>query len=384
MAGVVHRACLADCHGSLSLSPLIPVVTEDSTLNLPRDLLLFSSPFLRTLLPSSACSSPALYLPDCSASDLNHLISLLQNGVSSALPLSNLLVTSRRVESIAAMLGLPLGESLVPLVNNSPSPSVPLAPQLSRDSGISSPNLRVRQDLIDPQDLIEQVKQEKEDNVMEEEVEGDRSTEPRSDAEHYHEDEGQDMLDDNIAEDLGDIADTSLNLDDFEDDTAASDAMMSKDNVNEAQEEPFRHICEICEISLQTNEKLFTHLLNDHFYVKLVEGNKNSVTSKACYECYTDIPNQDKLIKHLATKHGKLNNLLDEHGFKRVEVEDWESSDEEQDVEEPVDTVIKKETRKRKYGNTQDLLNNIDLLIGGAEFEEEEKVHVTRKSRRLK
>ena len=260
MAGVVHRACLADCHGSLSLSPLVPVVTKDSTLNLPRDLLLFSSPFLRTLLPSSACSSPALYLPDCSASDLNHLISLLQNGVSSALPLSNLLVTSRRVESIAAMLGLPLGESLVPLVNNSPSPSVPLAPQLSRDSGISSPNLRVRQD------LIEQVKQEKEDNLMEEEVEGDRSTEPRSETEHYHEDEGQDMLDDNIAEDLGDIADTSLNLDDFEDDTAASDAMMSKDNVNEAQEEPFRHICEICEISLQTNEKLFTHLLNDHFY----------------------------------------------------------------------------------------------------------------------
>ena len=258
MAGVVQRACLADCHGSLSLSPLIPVVTKDSTLNLPRDLLLFSSPFLRTLLPSSACSSPALYLPDCSASDLNHLISLLQNGVSSALPLSNLLVTSRRVESIAAMLGLPLGESLVPLVNNSPSPSVPLAPQLSRDSGISSPNLRVRQD------LIKKVKQEKEDNVMEEEVEGDRSTEPRSDAEHNHEDEGQDMLDDNIAEDLGDIADTSLNLDDFEDDTAASDAMMSKDNVNEAQEEPFRHICEICEISLQTNEKLFTHLINDH------------------------------------------------------------------------------------------------------------------------
>jgi len=373
MAGVVQRACLADCHGSLSLSPLIPVVTKDSTLNLPRDLLLFSSPFLRTLLPSSACSSPALYLPDCSASDLNHLISLLQNGVSSALPLSNLLVTSRRVESIAAMLGLPLGESLVPLVNNSPSPSVPLAPQLSRDSGISSPNLRVRQD------LIEQVKQEKEDNVMEEEVEGDRSTEPRSET------EGQDMLDDNIAEDLGDIADTSLNLDDFEDDTAASDAMMSKDNVNEAQEEPFRHICEICEISLQTNEKLFTHLLNDHFYVKLVEGNKNSVTSKACYECYTDIPNQDKLIKHLASKHGKLNNLLDEHGFKRVEVEDCESSDEEQDVQEPIDTVIKKEERrKRKYGNTQDLLNNIDLLIGGAELEEDEKVYVTRKSRRLK
>ena len=379
MAGVVHRACLADCHGSLSLSPLIPVVTKDSTLNLPRDLLLFSSPFLRTLLPSSACSSPALYLPDCSASDLNHLISLLQNGVSSALPLSNLLVTSRRVESIAAMLGLPLGESLVPLVNNSPSPSVPLAPQLSRDSGISSPNLRVRQD------LIEQVKQEKEDNLIDEEVEGDRSTEPRSDAEHNHEDEGQDMLDDNIAEDLGDIADTSLNLDDFEDDTAASDAMMSKDNVNEAQEEPFRHICEICEISLQTNEKLFTHLLNDHFYVKLVEGNKNSVNSKACYECYTDIPNQDKLLRHLATKHGKLNNLLDEHGFKRVEVEDWESSDEEQDVQEPIDTVIKKEkNRKRKYGNTQDLLNNIDLLIGGAELEEDEKVYVTRKSRRLK
>ena len=277
------------------------------------------------------------------------------------------------------MLGLPLGESLVPLVNNSPSPSAPLAPQLSRDSGISSPNLRVRQD------LIEQVKQEKEDNLMEEEVEGDRSTEPRSETEHYHEDEGQDMLDDNIAEDLGDIADTSLNLDDFEDDTAASDAMMSRDSVNEAQEEPFRHICEICEISLQTNEKLFTHLLNDHFYVKLVEGNKNSVNSKACYECYTDIPNQDKLLRHLATKHGKLNNLLDEHGFKRVEVEDWESSDEEQDVQEPIDTVIKKEkNRKRKYGNTQDLLNNIDLLIGGAEFKEEEKVHVTRKSRRFK
>ena len=115
-----------------------------------------------------------------------------------------------------------------------------------------------------------------------------------------------------------------------------------------------------------------------------MEGNKNSVNSKACYECYTDIPNQDKLIKHLATKHGKLNNLLDEHGFKRVEVEDWESSDEEQDVLEPVGTVIKKENRKRKYGNTQDLLNNIDLLIGGAEFKEEEKVHVTRKSRRFK
>ena len=31
------------------------------------------------------------------------------------------------------------------------------------------------------------------------------------------------------------------------------------------------------------------------------------------------------------------------------------------------------EKRKRKYGNTQDLLNNIDLLIGGAGFEEEEK-----------
>ena len=107
-----------------------------------------------------------------------------------------------------------------------------------------------------------------------------------------------------------------------------------------------------------------------------MEGNKNSVNSKACYERYTDIPNQDKLIKHLATKHGKLNNLLDEHGFKRVEVEDWESSDEEQDVQEPIDTVIKEEKRKRKYGNTQDLLNNIDLLIGGAEFEEEEKVHV--------
>jgi len=66
-------------------------------------------------------------------------------------------------------------------------------------------------------------------------------------------------------------------------------------------------------------------------------------------------------------------------------VEDWESSDEEQDVQEPIDTVIKKEkNRKRKYGNTQDLLNNIDLLIGGAEFKEEEKVHVTRKSRRFK
>ena len=116
-----------------------------------------------------------------------------------------------------------------------------------------------------------------------------------------------------------------------------------------------------------------------------MEGNKNSVNSKACYECYTDIPNQDKLIKHLASKHGKLNNLLDEHGFKRVEVEDCESSDEEQDVQEPIDTVIKKEERrKRKYGNTQDLLNNIDLLIGGAELEEDEKVYVTRKSRRLK
>ena len=63
-----------------------------------------------------------------------------------------------------------------------------------------------------------------------------------------------------------------------------------------------------------------------------MEGNKNSVNSKACYECYTDIPNQDKLLRHLASKHGKLNNLLDEHGFKRVEVEDCESSDEEQDV----------------------------------------------------
>ena len=52
-------------------------------------------------------------------------------------------------------------------------------------------------------------------------------------------------------------------------------------------------------------------------------------------------------------------------------MEDWESSDEEQDVQEPIDTVIKEEKRKRKYGNTQDLLNNIDLLIGGAELEEE-------------
>ena len=104
---------------------------------------------------------------------------------------------------------------------------------------------------------------------MEEEVEADRSTEPRSETGHYHEDEGQ--VDDNIAEDLGDIADTSLNLDDFEDDTAASDAMMSRDNVNEVQEEPFRHICEICEISLQTNENLIKIKFVGNSYIGVVE-----------------------------------------------------------------------------------------------------------------
>jgi len=400
MADAVHRSCLSSCHSSLSFSSqLIPVVTKDSTLNLPQDLLLFSSPFLRSLLPSSPCSSPALFLPDCSSSDLNHLVSLLQYGISSSpLTLSKLLVTSRRVESTASMLGLPLSESLAPLAT--PSPSLPLAPLLSRDSGISSPNLRVRQDLLD------QAKQESEYYEEEE----DKLTEPRSEEEEesVHELAAGDDMDENIADDLGDIANTSLSLEgNLFKDVRVTKLLTNKNakrvkNIEGAEEEPlvkkikreggraedfnldissdeeetdfpfYKFSCELCEIALQSEETLFMHMLNDHFSVRLREENKNSLESGACYECYTEFADQNQLIIHLAKKHDKLNKLLEEYSLQRIEVAE-EVSDEEEDErsgleeEENVNlNASERVEREQKYGCTQDLIDDIDQLIGGA------------------
>jgi len=284
------------------------------------------------------------------------------------------------------MLGLPLSESLAPLAT--PSPSLPLAPLLSRDSGISSPNLRVRQDLLD------QAKQESE---YYEEGEGDRSTEPRSEEEAGHGLSGEDnMEDDNIADDLGDIENTSLSLEDNED--PFKDARVYVINFEGAEEEPlakkikreegraedfnlnkssdeeesepdlpfYKFSCELCEIALQSKETLFMHMLNDHFSVRLREGNKNSLESGACYECYTEFSGQDQLITHLAKKHDKLNKLLEEYGLQRIEVAE---EDERSGLEEEENVNLngcEKVKKEKKYGCTQDLINDIDQLIGGA------------------
>ena len=85
----LHTSTLSSCYSSLtSTSPLLPVVTMDTTLLLPRDLLLLASPLLRSLLPSSPCasSSSSLLLPDCRSADLQHLLSLLSQGSSQPIP----------------------------------------------------------------------------------------------------------------------------------------------------------------------------------------------------------------------------------------------------------------------------------------------------------
>ena len=281
------------------------------------------------------------------------------------------------------MLGLPLSESLAPLAT--PSPSLPLAPLLSRDSGISSPNLRVRQDLLD------QAKQESEG-------EEDRSTEPRSEEEGagHGLSGGDDMEDENIADDLGDIENESLSLEDNED--PFKDARVHIYNIEGAEEEPsakkikreegrledfnldkssdegdgepdlpfYKFSCELCEIALQSKETLFMHMLNDHFSVRLREGNKNSLKSGACYECYTEFSDQDQLITHLAKKHGKLNKLLEEYGLQRI---DMAEEDEMSGLEEEENANLngsEKVKKEKKYGCTQDLINDIDQLISGA------------------
>jgi len=295
------------------------------------------------------------------------------------------------------MLGLPLSESLAPLAT--PSPSLALAPLLSRDSGISSPNLRVRQDLL---------KQAKEESEYYEE-EGDRSTEPRSEEEEsaHHLADG-DYIDENMADDLGDIVNASLSLEDYGDpfkDAGVSKHQTHKEakrarniegageeplnkkikkekgsaddftlNISSAEEEgepdlPFYEFsCELCEIALQSKDTLFMHMLNDHFSDELRRGNKNSLESGACYECYTEFSDRDQLITHLAKKHDKLNKLLEEHSLKRIEMGQEEGDEESglEDLEEENGSVARKGVKKEKYGCTQDLIDDIDQLIGKA------------------
>ena len=78
------------------------------------------------------------------------------------------------------------------------------------------------------------------------------------------------------------------------------------------------------------------HMLNDHFSARLRHGNKNSLESGACYECYTEFSDQDKLITHLAKKHDKLNKLLEELGLQRLEVgqEEGDEGSGSEDLEE--------------------------------------------------
>jgi len=295
------------------------------------------------------------------------------------------------------MLGLPLSESLAPLAT--PSPSLPLAPLLSRDSGISSPNLRVRQDLLD------QSKQESEYYEGEE----DKSTDQRYEEESDYDLAAGDDMDENIANDLGDIVNASLSLEGtpFKDARVTKLATQKKvkraQNIEGDEEQPlikkikreggraedfnldissdeeepdfpfYKFSCELCEIALQSEETLFMHMLNDHFSVRLREENKNSVVSAACYECYTEFSDQDQLIIHLAKKHDKLNKLLEEYGLQRIELAK-EVSDEEEDercgLKEEENVNLKgnvREKKEKKYGCTQDLINDIDQLIGGAD-----------------
>jgi len=252
------------------------------------------------------------------------------------------------------------------------------------------------------QDLLEQAKQESEYN---EEKEEDRLTEPRSEEEESAQDLADgDYIDENMADDLGDIVNDSLSLEDNFTDAGVSSHLTQKEakrarNIEETGEEPlskkikreggraddfnisseeddepdlafYMFNCELCDIALQSKDTLFMHMLNDHFSGRLRQGNKNSLESGACYECYTEFSDQDKLITHLAKKHDKLNNLLEEYGLQRIEVgqEEGDEGSGSEDLEEENVNLNGSEGVKmeKKYGCTQDLINDIDQLIGKA------------------
>jgi len=251
------------------------------------------------------------------------------------------------------------------------------------------------------QDLLEQAKQESEYN----EEEGDRLTEPRSEEEESAQDLADgDYIDENMADDLGDIVNDSLSLEDNFTDAGVSSHLTQKEakrarNIEETGEEPlskkikreggraddfnisseeddepdlafYKFSCELCDIALQSKDTLFMHMLNDHFSGRLRQGNKNSLESGACYECYTEFSDQDKLITHLAKKHDKLNKLLEEYGLQRIEMgqEEGDEGSGSEDLEEENVNLNGSEgvKKEKKYGCTQDLINDIDQLIGKA------------------
>ena len=81
---------------------------ENDAITANKYLLSIFNPNLSPLLSSPCCTSPTLYLPDCSTSSINNIINIITNGFS---PINNVFYNDKdEVVSTANVLGVEIME----------------------------------------------------------------------------------------------------------------------------------------------------------------------------------------------------------------------------------------------------------------------------------
>ena len=88
---------------------------ENDVITANKYLLSIFNPNLSPLLSSPCCTSPTLYLPDCSTSSINNIINIITNGFS---PINNVFYNDKdEVVSTANVLGVEIEERIRSILN---------------------------------------------------------------------------------------------------------------------------------------------------------------------------------------------------------------------------------------------------------------------------